>query len=280
MSSLNVGLDQKATDGATNSLDSFEIEGISTDRSIASQEVDKKRPHRIIGLVGFAVAVAAASIGVWTFSSHGTPPNLRPSGGIVEVELSSTLPPVLVASGTCASHGLSMVTTASDCQAAARSLGVTINHDYSPWSYPDIPAGCSVRWGDQLFFQNPHHNCVEGTIHGSCHCAEAPNQCMCRGHAPPPPPIVVTSGTCESHGMLKVATESDCRDAAFSLGLTVNHDYSHSRYPDIPAGCSFRWGDQLFFQEPHHSCVEGTIHGSCHCAEAPNQCLCRRAFIQ
>jgi len=84
----------------------------------------------------------------------------------------------------------------------------------------------------------------------------------------------VTSGTCDSNGFLPIYDSLTCSSAAQALGFSISWG-PHGGYPDVVGGCSVRRSFMLFIQPKGKPCNEGSISGSCSCAQSPNKCLCQ-----
>merc|ERR1711977_371190 len=83
--------------------------------------------------------------------------------------------------GTCRSHNLHDLAI-DECQRAAAKLHFDIKHDYTSSNFPDVVDSCSVRGGNQLFF-NTRGTCDTETGSDSwafrgCECSDL-NPCLC-----------------------------------------------------------------------------------------------------
>ena len=114
-----------------------------------------------------------------------SPPPLRPPDGPPPPPLPPLLPPgslayVLVRSGSCESAAGGAVTSASECEIAARSLGLADTTAYSA-GWPHSPAYCT-------FFSSTATSSLNfNTDRASTSPCRDTSQCVCIAHSPPSP---------------------------------------------------------------------------------------------
>ena len=150
---------------------------------------------------------------------------------------------VSITTGTCASHGYGVITTAAECEAAAVALGWSdvVVDSGSTWSWSDYPPGCLDNYGTLYYntLLTSTVSCGDNTIF-TCACktslvaavAASAAAAQVRGFDS------VTTGTCASHGYGVITTAAECEAAAVALGwsdVVVDHAYSSNH----PHGCYF-----------------------------------------
>eukprot|EP00964_Phaeocystis_antarctica_P164053 scaffold141430_cov45-Phaeocystis_antarctica.AAC.1 len=151
----------------------------------------------------------------------------------------------MIESGSC---GGSLVSTKSECEAAATALGLSDQtaSDYTSSTYTNYPPGCAFFYSTLYVFS--------GSSSGAC---SSSRQCICMFTPPSPPTLppsppsppmrpgyiqiaggyyMIESGSC---GGSLVSTKSECEAAATALDLSDKtvYDLTSSTYTSYPQGC-------------------------------------------
>merc|ERR1719210_721442 len=179
----------------------------------------------------------------------------------------------MVRSGTCQTHGLSVITNEDECANAGRDLlnGLSVK-SYGGNGESCDPPYCYFENGDLKFNRNGRNTgqCAE---EDQCLCVAAPR--IASPTAPPTsPPIalgtavqyqIVRSGTCQTHGLGVITSEDECANAGRDLlnCLSVTSYEGNSATYDPPY-CYFEQNALKFNKN-------GANTGPC---TEEDQCLC------
>jgi len=164
-----------------------------------------------------------------------------------------------VATGTCASHGYGVITTAAECETAGAALGWSDTTAFT-YSWSGYPTGCYYYNGIDLNF-NTDNTDVDCSTSKRCACKKPGLVAAVLGGFE-----VVTSGTCNH----PITTKEECDAAASSLGLS---DINGGGVDDVaaiyttfwPAGC-------LIYGENRYYNIIGSTHIDC---SSSKTCVCK-----
>ena len=146
---------------------------------------------------------------------------------------------VSITTGTCASHGYGVITTAAECEAAAVALGLSdLDVGGSKGSWTPYAPGCYLYDGGHLCYNTLTTSTVSCSSNFNCAC-QTPSLVAANSAALNDGGFGIDTGTCASHGYGVITSTAECEAAAVALGFSdvvVDSGYTFS-WSDRPPGC-------------------------------------------